>query len=72
MSKIVIDGFELTDDYKKRLLHELKNEGVKSAKDLEAYLQNYWYTKDMTHRSHLLLSSHPKKQNFALPFDEEK
>lgn len=70
MSKLIVDGFELTDEYTKRLLAELKNDGVKTTKDLEHYLTNYWYTKDMKQESHLLLSQHPKKKNFAFPFED--
>lgn len=70
MTKIVIDGFELTEDYKKRLLTELKADGLTSEKDLEDYFTDYWYTKDYALKSHLLLSQHPKKRNFALPFEE--
>ena len=33
MKKVVIDGFELNQDYIKELLKELKGEGVKSEKD---------------------------------------
>lgn len=70
MKKIIIDGFELNEDYAKRLLNELKDEGVKSPKDLEIYFKDYWYAKDNSLKSHLLLSKHPKKRNFALPFNE--
>jgi len=70
MKKIVIDGFELNEEYTKRLLGELKSEGVQSAKDLEIYFKDYWYTKDNSLKSHLLLSKNQKKRNFALPFDE--
>ena len=68
--KIVIDGFELNDAYIKMLLEELKQEGVKTIKDLENYFKDHWYTKDMSLKSHLLLSRHANKRNFALPFDE--
>jgi len=70
MKKIIIDGFELNEDYAKRLLNELKDEGVKSPKDLEIYFKDYWYAKDNSLKSHLLLCKHPKKRNFALPFNE--
>jgi len=70
MKKIVIDGFELTEEYTERLLHELKEEGVKSKADLEAYFKDYWHTKDVSLKSHLLLCRNPKKRNFALPFDD--
>ena len=70
MKKIVIDGFELNEEYTKRLLNALKDEGIKSAKDLETYFKDYWYTKDTSLKSHLLLCDHPIKRNFALPFDE--
>jgi len=71
MSEIIIDGFELTDEYKKRLLNELKQDGIKNVKDLQIYLNDHWYTKDMSLKSHLLLCRHPNKRNFALPFEEE-
>lgn len=70
MKKIVIDGFELNQEYTKQLLHELKDEGVKSEKDLERYFKSHQYKKDESLRSHLLLSPSPKKRNFAIPFDE--
>lgn len=70
MGKIIVDGLELTDEYVKRLLSELKEDKVKTKEDLERYLTNYWYTKDMGLKSHLLLSSQPKKKNFALPFED--
>lgn len=71
MKKIVIDGFELSDEYKNRLLKDLKDERVNNVDDLQRYLSDHWYTKDMSVESHLLLCRHPKKRNFALPFDEE-
>lgn len=71
MKKVVIDGFELKDEYTKRLLKDLKDERVNSVDDLQTYLSDHWYTKDMALKSHLLLCRHPKKRNFALPFDEE-
>jgi len=71
MKKIVVDGFELTDEYTKRLLSDLKEDGVKSLEDLQAYLNDHWHTKDLSLKSHLLLCRHPKKRNFALPFEEE-
>jgi len=70
MKKIVIDGFELNQDYIKELLKELKGEGVKSEKDFERYFRGYQYKKDDALRSHLLLSPSSKKRNFAIPFDE--
>ena len=70
MKKITVDGFTLTEEFKQRLLAELKDETVKTDEDLERYLSGYWYTKDMAHESHLLLSPSKKKQNFALPFEE--
>lgn len=72
MKKITIDGFTLTEEYKKRLFAELASERVKTDEDLERYLSGYWYTKDMAHESHLLLSPTKKKQSFALPFEEAK
>jgi len=72
MKKIVIDGFELNEEFTNRLLQELKVEGVQSVKDLEIYLKDYWYTKDNGLKSHLLLSQKPKGRNFAIPFDEKQ
>lgn len=72
MKKVVVDGFELTDEYIKRLLFDLKNDKVKNEDDLNTYLKNHWYTKDNQTKSHLLLDKYNKKRNFALPFDEEK
>jgi len=69
MKRITIDGFELNEDYMKRLLNDLKKEGVKTEKDLEMYLKDYWYTKDVANQSHLLLSPTPKKKSFAFPFE---
>jgi len=70
MSKIKVESFELNDDYIDRLLQELKAEGIKTKKDLEKYLKDYSYTKDVSLKTHLLFSKSKKKQNFALPFDE--
>src|SRR5699024_6317402 len=70
MTTINIEGFELNQKQKKLLLKELKEEGIQTEQDLAKYLEQYWYTKDMSMKSHLLMSRHPKKRNFALPFDE--
>jgi len=70
MKKVVVDHFELTEKYVDRLLHELKKEGVITRADLQDYLKDYWYTKDVTLQSHLLMSKNPNKKNFALPFDD--
>lgn len=69
MKKIVIDGFELTEEYKNMLLKELKDERVKTADDLERYFKDHWYTKDNSRKCHLLVARHPKKRNFAIPFE---
>ncbi len=70
MKQVIIDGFELSDEYKKRLLAELKDEGIKNVDDLQTYLSDHWHTKDRAIQSHLLLCRHPNKRNFALPFEE--
>ncbi len=70
MSKLNVDGLELTDEQIKLLLSELKDEKVNNLEDLERYLEGYWYTKDMALKSHLLLSNKPKKKNFSLPFED--
>lgn len=70
MKPIEIDGFTINDKYQRLLLDELKQDGIKTAKELDHYLKDYWYTKDMSLKSHLLLSRNPKKRNFALPFGE--
>lgn len=70
MTKINVEGFELNTQQKQLLLKELKEEGILSEQQLSDYLEQYWYTKDMSLKSHLLMSRHPKKRNFALPFDE--
>lgn len=70
VNKINVDGLELTKEQIKLLLSELKDEKVNNVNELEQYLKGYWYTKDMTLKSHLLLSDKPKKKNFALPFEE--
>lgn len=72
MKQVIVDGFELSDEYKKRLLSDLKGEGVKNEEDLQLYLNDHWHTKDMALKSHLLLCRHPKKRNFALPFEESE
>ena len=69
MSKLNVDGLDLTDEHIKLLLAELKGEKVNNIADLERYLQGYWYTKDLTLKSHLLLSDKPKKKNFSLPYE---
>ena len=71
MTTIKIDGFELSSHQKQLLLQDLKEDGIRNEKELADYLTSHWYTKDMSLQSHLLLSRHPKKRNFALPFDEE-
>lgn len=70
MNAITVDGFTITEQYQRLLLDELKQDGIKTVKDLDFYLKDYWYTKDMSLESHLLLSRNPKKKNFALPFGE--
>lgn len=70
MKKVVIDGFELNEDYTERLMNELKEEGVKTRDDLQRYFKDHWYTEDTVHKNHLFVSRHGKKRNFALPFDE--
>ena len=72
MKKVIVDGFELSDEYIKRLLFDLKDEKVKNEDDLNHYLKNHWYTKDHQTKSHLLLDKYNKKRNFAFPFEEEK
>lgn len=72
MKKLVVDGFELNQSDIKELLSELKDEGVKSEKDLERYFKGHKYMKNESIRSHLLLSPTQKKRNFAIPFDEDK
>lgn len=71
MKNFKIDGFELNQEDVRELLDELKEEGVKSEKDLEHYFRGYKYMKDESIRSHLLLSPNHKRRNFAIPFDEE-
>ncbi|MCM3741933.1 hypothetical protein M3210_16900 [Oceanobacillus luteolus] len=51
------------------LLKELKDERVKTADDLERYFKDHWYTKDNSRKCHLLVARHPKKRNFAIPFE---
>lgn len=70
MKKVVIDGFELNEDYTNRLLKELKDEGVKTPADLENYFKDHWHTEDKSLRTHLFVCRYSKKRNFALPFDE--
>lgn len=70
LSKINVDGLELTDEQIKLLLSELKDEKVETIEDLDRYLKGYWYTKDMSLKSHLLLSNKPKKKNFSIPFEK--
>lgn len=70
MEKIIIDGFELTEEHIEMLLNELKNERVKTTADLERYFKNHWHTKDQASKCHLLVDRYSKKRNFALPFDD--
>ncbi len=69
MNKLIVDGFELSDEHIKLLLSELKEDRINNIDELEIYLKGYWYTKDMGLKSHLLSSDKPKKKNFALPFE---
>ena len=71
MKKIVIDGFELNEEYTKMLLNELKDERVKTVGDLEKYVKGHTYMKNNATKHHLLMSKYPKKRNFAIPFEEE-
>lgn len=69
MSKVVVSQFELTDEYIKRLLNELKDQGVKTEQDLQKYLINYSYMNDTSRKCHLLISPNDKKESFALPYE---
>lgn len=69
MSKIVVDDFVLTDEYIKRLLAKLKNQGIKTEQDLQKYLKKYTYMNDTARKCHLLISPNDKKESFALPYD---
>ncbi|HLR69055.1 MAG TPA: hypothetical protein VK105_18385 [Virgibacillus sp.] len=60
--KIVIDGFELNDAYIKMLLEELKQEGVKTIKDLENYFKDHWYTKDCLSKAIYYYPDMPTKE----------
>lgn len=70
MKKVVIDGFELNEDYTERLLTELKGEGIKNREDLERYFKDHWHTEDPSHKSHLFVCRHGKKRNFSLPIED--
>lgn len=69
MTKIIIDNFELSDEYINRLLAQLKEERVNSPEDLQRYLKNYTYMKDETRQCHLLISPSEKKESFAFPYE---
>jgi len=69
MSKIIVDGFELSEEYIKRLLAQLKDQRVNKREDLERYLQKYSYMDDAARKCHLLISPSDKKESFALPYE---
>lgn len=64
-----VDNFELTEEYIKRLLAELKEDHIHTKEDLAKYLQGYKYMNDPTRACHLLISPTPKKKNFAFPYE---
>lgn len=71
MPKIVIDQFQLTEEYIKILLTELKEKGIGNQDDLQRYLKDYSYMNDTTRKCHLLISPNDKKESFAFPYENE-
>lgn len=69
MSKIVVDNFELSEEYVERLLLQLKEERVNKREDLQKYLRKYTYMNDTGRKCHLLISPSEKQQSFALPYE---
>lgn len=69
MTKVVVGEFELSEEYVKRLLTELKDERVKNAEDLQRYLRKFTYMNDTARQCHLLISPSEKQQSFALPYE---
>jgi len=69
MTKIMVEQFELSEDYINRLLINLQHAGVKNTTDLKRYLKDYSYAKDTSRKCHLLISPDDKKESFALPYE---
>lgn len=69
MSKVVVDKFELSEEYVKRLLAELKGERITKPEDLQRYLKKYTYMNDAARKCHLLISPNEKQESFALPYE---
>ncbi|HZW68937.1 MAG TPA: hypothetical protein VFF20_10140 [Pseudogracilibacillus sp.] len=69
MAKVVVDNFELSEEYVKRLLAELKEEKIRKPEDLQRYLKKYSYMNDAARKCHLLISPNEKQESFALPYE---
>lgn len=68
MTKVVVDDFELSEEYVERLLAQLKDERVRNKEDLQRYLRKYSYMNDTARQCHLLISPSEKQESFALPY----
>lgn len=66
----MIGDFELTNEHIQRLLAQLKKDHINTKEDLQKYLRNYNYMNDPSRKCHLLISPSPKRENFAIPYDE--
>lgn len=69
MSKVIVDNFELSEEYVNRLLAQLKDERVNKPEDLQRYLRKYTYMDDAARQCHLLISPNEKQESFALPYE---
>lgn len=69
MTKVIVDNFELSEDYVNRLLTQLKNKKISKREDLQRYLSKYTYMDDTARKCHLLISPTEKQESFALPYE---
>lgn len=69
MTKVIVDSFELNEEYINRLLRQLKKEKINNREDLQRYLRKYSYMDDTARKCHLLISPNEKRESFALPYE---
>lgn len=69
MTKVIVDSFELNEEYINRLLRQLKKEKINNREDLQRYLRKYSYMDDTARKCHLLISPNEKQESFALPYE---
>lgn len=69
MTKVMVEDFELSEQYIERLLFQLKGERVRNREDLQRYLRKYTYMNDPARKCHLLISPNEKQASFALAYE---